>query len=109
MLADATRLGVIRHGRPEAWAAGAVAAVARVNGVFGAGRTLTAEQVAAELDVTLGTLAVAVRRRPKARAPGGPRPRAGGDYVAPDGVVRRPLLPRQRSVDPARHGPIPPK
>ncbi len=32
MLADAVRLGVIRRGRPEAWAAGAVAAGARGNG-----------------------------------------------------------------------------
>ena len=58
MLADAARLGVIRHGRPEAWAAGAVVALARVNGRLGADAALTAQQVADELDVTLGTLAV---------------------------------------------------
>ena len=61
MLADAARVGVIRHGRPEAWAAGAVVAVARVNGLLGAEGALTAEQVADELDVTLGTLAVIER------------------------------------------------
>jgi Domain of unknown function (DUF6398) len=58
MLADAARLGVIRHGRPEAWAAGAVIALARANGLLGAGRALTAQQVAEELDVSLGALAV---------------------------------------------------
>jgi hypothetical protein len=61
MVADAARLGVIRHGRPEAWAAGAVVAVARVNGLLGAGGALTAGQVADDLDVTLGTLAVTER------------------------------------------------
>ena len=61
MLADAARVGVIRHGRPEAWAAGAVVAVARVNGLLGAEGALTAEEVADELDVTLGTLAVIER------------------------------------------------
>jgi hypothetical protein len=44
MLADAARLGVIRHGRPEAWAAGAVIALARASGLLGAGRALTAQQ-----------------------------------------------------------------
>ena len=58
MLADAARLGLVRHGTPEAWAAGAVIAVARVNGLLGAGRAITAQQVADELDVTLGALAV---------------------------------------------------
>jgi len=61
MLADAARLGVIRRGRPEASAAGGVVAVARVNGLLGPGRLLTAEQVADELDVTLGALAVTER------------------------------------------------
>ena len=61
MLADATRLGVIRHGRPEAWAAGAVIAVARVSGLIGGGRPLTAQQVADEFGVTLGALAVTER------------------------------------------------
>lgn len=56
LLADAARLGLVRHGRPEAWAAGAVIAVARVNGLLGAGRAITAHQVADELDVTLGAL-----------------------------------------------------
>ena len=58
LLADAARLGLVRHGRPEAWAAGAVIAVARVNGLLGAGGAITAQQVADELDVTLGALAV---------------------------------------------------
>ena len=58
LLADAARLGLVRHGRPEAWAAGAVIAVARANGLLGAGRAITAQQVADELDVTLGALAV---------------------------------------------------
>jgi len=35
MLADASRLGVIRRGRPEAWAAGAIVALARVSGLLG--------------------------------------------------------------------------
>ena len=58
MLADAARLGVIRHGRPEAWAAGAVIALARVSGLIGAGRPVSAQQVADEFGVTLGALAV---------------------------------------------------
>ena len=58
MLADAARLGVIRRGRSEAWAAGAVVALARVNGRLGVEGALTAQQVAGELDVTLGMLAV---------------------------------------------------
>jgi len=58
LLADAARLGIIRHGRPEAWAAGAVIALARADGLLGAGRALTAQQVAEELDVSLGALAV---------------------------------------------------
>jgi hypothetical protein len=37
MLADAARLGVIRHGRPEVWAAGAVIALARASGLLGRG------------------------------------------------------------------------
>ena len=37
MLADAVRLGVIRHRRPEAWAAGAVVAGARGNGPSASG------------------------------------------------------------------------
>lgn len=61
MLADAARLGVIRHGRPEVWAAGAVIAVARASGLIGAGRAITAEEVAAELEVSLGALAVTER------------------------------------------------
>ena len=61
MLADASRLGVIRRGRPEAWAAGAIVALARVSGLLGADRALTAQQVADELDVILGTLAVTER------------------------------------------------
>jgi hypothetical protein len=58
LLADASRLGVVRHGWPEAWAAGAVVALARVNDLLGAEGALTAEEVADELDVTVGTLAV---------------------------------------------------
>ena len=80
LLADAARLGVIRHGRAEAWAAGAVVAVARVSGLIGSGRALTAHEVADEFDVTLGALAVTERelagavhlaryaRRPPARS-----------------------------------------
>ena len=66
MLADAARLGVIRRGRPEAWAAGAVIAVARASGLLGTGRPLTAQQVADELDVTLGALAVTERELARA-------------------------------------------
>jgi hypothetical protein len=61
ILAAAARLGVIRHGRPEAWAAGAVVALVRANGVLGADGVLTAQEVAAELDATLGALAVTER------------------------------------------------
>lgn len=61
MLADAARLGVMRHGRPEAWAAGAIIALARVSGLIGAGRPLTAQHVADEFGVTLATLAVTER------------------------------------------------
>jgi hypothetical protein len=61
MVADAGRLGVIRHGRPEAWAAGAVTALARVRGLIGSARSLTAQQVADEFGVTIGALAVTER------------------------------------------------
>jgi hypothetical protein len=61
ILADGARLGVIRHGRPEAWAAGAVVALVRANRVLGAEGVLTAQEVADEFDVTLGTLAVIER------------------------------------------------
>ena len=66
ILADAARLGVIRHGRPEAWAAGAVVALVRANGVLGADGALTAQEVADELDVTLGMLAVTERELARA-------------------------------------------
>jgi len=65
-VADAARRGVIRHGRPEAWAAGAVTAVARANGLLGAERALSAQQIAVELDVTLGALAVTERELARA-------------------------------------------
>lgn len=58
MLADAARLGLLCHGRPEAWADGAVIAVARVSGLLGTGRAITTQQVTDELEVSLGTLAV---------------------------------------------------
>ena len=61
MLADASRLGVIRHGRPEAWAAGAVTALAGVSGLIGKGRPMTAQHIADEFGVTLGALAVTRR------------------------------------------------
>ena len=61
MLADAARLGVVRHGRPEVWAAGAVIALARAGGLIGAGRALTAQEVADELKVSLGALSVTER------------------------------------------------
>jgi hypothetical protein len=66
ILADGARLGVIRHGRPEAWAGGAVVALARVNGLLGGEGALTAQQVADELDVTLGALAVTERELDRA-------------------------------------------
>jgi hypothetical protein len=61
LVADAARLGVIRHGRPEAWAAGAVIAVARASGLVGNGRPVSAHEVAEDLDVTLNALAVTER------------------------------------------------
>jgi hypothetical protein len=66
MLADAARLGVIRHGRPEAWAAGAVVALARVRGLVGAGRPIIAQQVADDFGVPLGALAVTERELTRA-------------------------------------------
>ena len=66
MLADASRLGVIRHGRSEAWAAGTVIALARVSGLIGTGRPLTAQQVADDFGVTLGALAVTERELARA-------------------------------------------
>jgi Domain of unknown function (DUF6398) len=66
ILADAARRGVIRHGRPEAWAAGAVTALARANGLLGAEGALTALQIAEDLDVTLGALAVTERELARA-------------------------------------------
>jgi hypothetical protein len=66
ILADAARLGVIRHGRPEAWAGGVVVALVRVNGELGAGGALSAQEVADEPDVTLGTLAVTERELARA-------------------------------------------
>lgn len=81
LLADAARLGVTRHGRAEAWAAGAIVAVARADGVLGAEHAVSAQQIAEELDVTLGTLVATERelaravslahdgyRKPQARA-----------------------------------------
>jgi hypothetical protein len=56
MLADAARLGVIRHGRPEVWAACAVIALARAGRLIGKERAVTAQQVADEFDVTIGAL-----------------------------------------------------
>jgi len=56
----------VRHGRPEVWAAGAVIAVARVNGLLGTGRAVTAQQVADELEVSLGALAVAEQQLARA-------------------------------------------
>ena len=81
ILADAARLGVIRHGSPEAWAGGAVVAVVRANGVVGADGELTAQEIADAFDVTVGTLAVTERELARAlnltrytrRLPGGPR------------------------------------
>jgi hypothetical protein len=66
ILADAARLGVIRHGRPEAWAAGAVVALVRADGGLGGNGALTAQEVADQLDVTLGTLAVTERELARA-------------------------------------------
>jgi hypothetical protein len=62
MHADAARLAVIRHGRPEVWAADAVITVARASGLIGAGRAITAKEVAAELEVSVAALAVAERK-----------------------------------------------
>ena len=61
ILADAARGGVIRHGRPEAWAAGAVVALVRASGALGAEGVLTAQDLANEFGVTLGTLTVIER------------------------------------------------
>ncbi len=66
ILADGARLGVIRHGRPEAWAGGAVVALVRANGLLGAEGALTAQEVGDELDVTLGALAVTERELARA-------------------------------------------
>ena len=66
IVADAARLGVIRHGRPEVWAAGAVVALARASGLIGPGRTLTAGEVADELEVSLGALGVCERELARA-------------------------------------------
>jgi Domain of unknown function (DUF6398) len=66
ILADAARLGVVRHGRPEAWAAGAVIALARVSGLIGAGRAVSAQQVADDFGVPIGTLAVTERELARA-------------------------------------------
>lgn len=61
LVADATRLGVIRHGRSEAWAAGAIMALARVSGLIGTEGSLSAQQLAEEFGVTIGALAVTER------------------------------------------------
>ena len=66
ILADGARLGVIRHGRPEAWAGGAVVALVRASGLLGVEGALTAQQIADELDVTLGALAVTERELARA-------------------------------------------
>jgi hypothetical protein len=66
MVADAARLGVIRHGRAEAWAAGAVIALARASGLVGTGRPVSAREVADDLDVTLGSLNVTERELARA-------------------------------------------
>lgn len=59
-------LGVIRDGRAEAWAAGAVIALARAGGLIGTGRTPAARVVAEDLDVTPGALAVTERELARA-------------------------------------------
>jgi hypothetical protein len=69
--------------RPEAGAAGAVVAVARVNGLLGAGRALTDEQVAHDLDVTLGALAVTERELARAQPRALCDPRARGLEARP--------------------------
>jgi Domain of unknown function (DUF6398) len=84
ILADAARLGVVRHGRPEAWAAGAVVTLVRANGLLGAEGALTAREVADELGVTLGTVAVTERELDRALnlsryAPRLPAPRGRTD------------------------------
>ena len=66
MLADATRLGVVRHGRPEAWAGGAVIALARAGGLIRPHGPLNAQEVAEEFDVTLGALGVTERELARA-------------------------------------------
>ena len=48
----------VQHRPAGGVAATAVIALARANGLLGAGRALTAQQVADELDVSLGALAV---------------------------------------------------
>jgi hypothetical protein len=44
------------------WAADAVITVARASGLIGAGRAITAKEVAAELEVSVAALAVAERK-----------------------------------------------
>jgi Domain of unknown function (DUF6398) len=66
MLADATRLGVLRHGRPEVWAGGAVVALGRASGLIGPQGSLSADEVAEEFDVTVGALGVIERELTRA-------------------------------------------
>jgi hypothetical protein len=93
MLADAAQLGVIRHGRPEAWAAGAVIALARVSGLIGSGRPLSAQQVADEFGVSLRALAVTGRElaRPLNLATRGAHPPGLRPHVCRSAYARHTL------------------
>ena len=58
LLADATRLGLMRHGTPEAWAASGIILIARANDLLlPGGESVSAQLVADDLGVSVGALA----------------------------------------------------
>jgi hypothetical protein len=67
LLADAARLGLMRHGSPEAWAASAIVLIARANHLVGhSGEPVSAQQVADALGVSIGALASTERQLTRA-------------------------------------------
>ena len=63
LLADAARLGLMRHGSPEAWAASGIILIARANRLLHpGGESISAQLVAGELGVSVGALASTERQ-----------------------------------------------
>ncbi|MGZ6637578.1 MAG: DUF6398 domain-containing protein [Solirubrobacteraceae bacterium] len=67
LLADAARHRLMRHGSPEAWAASGIILIARANHLLrSGGESVSAQQVADDLGVSLGALASTERELARA-------------------------------------------